>query len=665
MTSLLERLKERKLVQWAIAYLAGAWVLVEASSLVVQQFHWPEWIGQTITVMAAFGFFIVLVLAWYHGEKGRQQVSGPELLIISLLLTVAGVTLSWVGQSRIADTARADSPAVSSRTPDGRPFVAVLPLSNLSPAEEDAYLADGFHEELIAQLYKIGGLGVVSRTSVMGYRDPDRNIRQIASELGVMAVVEGSVQKIGQRMRLNIQLIDPDADDHLWSDQYDQEFSLDDLLDLQIAITRQIAGALKAELTPADNARLDARRTEDWDAYQAYLRGLYFLNLPHYSAEDAVRALREFELAVELDPEFALAWAQLAQAQARQVYYWADASEERRALAQTAADRARAAGEPSPEARLDLALAQLFLDRDAERALEEIAIAAVDLPNDPGVGWARSAALEMQGRFHESIQEQMRLLAMSPRDAAVHTQLAYLNWVIRDYPEALAQSDLALGLAPGHLWPNLMKVLTVWSHQGPTEETRRLSDGLPMRDSWVIWARYWDRMLLDEYQGALQSLTDWDSEWIRTKNWARPSVMYEALVYWAMGDTERATALFQESAVLLEREVRAFPDDPRYHSSLGVAYAALGREDQAISEGERGMALLPLSKDAFYGLGYVWDMAFIFTLLGDEAAAIRTIEGLLEVPGWMSSVWLEHDFRFDPLRGSPEFQALLERYRMD
>ena len=120
-------------------------------------------------------------------------------------------------QGRVADTAQADLRAAPHRAPDGRPFLAVLPLDNLSPGEDDAYLADGFHEELIAQLYKIGGLGVISRTSVMGYRDPDRNVRLIASELGVTAVVEGSVQKIGQRMRLTIQLIDPDTDDHLWA----------------------------------------------------------------------------------------------------------------------------------------------------------------------------------------------------------------------------------------------------------------------------------------------------------------------------------------------------------------------------------------------------------------------------------------------------------------
>jgi TolB-like protein len=663
MTSPLQRLKERKLAQWVIAYLAGVWVLVEASSLVGQQFHWPEWIGQTVIVLAAIGFFVTLVLAWYHGEKGRQRVSGPELLIIALLLAVAGFSLSWVRPGRVADTAQADSPAVLARTPDGRPFLAVLPLDNLSPGEDDAYLADGFHEELIAQLYKIGGLGVISRTSVMGYRDTDRNVRLIASELGVTAVVEGSVKKIGQQMRLTIQLIDPATDDHLWAETYDQDFSLDDLLDVQVSITRQIAGALKAELTPADHARLAVRRTEDWDAYQAYLRGLYFLNLPHFSAQDVVSALREFELAVELDPEFGLAWAQLAQSHARQVYYWADASDERIAMAQTAADRARAVGEPSPEALLGLTLAQLFLDRDAERALEDIGIAAVDLPNDPGVGGARSVALEIQGRFGESIREQMRLLTMSPLDAAVHTHLAYLNWLVREYPESLAQADLALGLAPDQLWPNLTKVLAVWSYQGPTEETRRLADGLPMRDSWVIWSRYWDRMLLDEYQDALRSLRDWDSEWIRTKNWARPSVMYEALAYWAMGDAERATALFQESAILLEREVGASPDDPRYHSSLGIAYAALGRENEAVSEGEKGMALLPLSKDAFYGLAYVWDMAFIYTLLGDEAAAIRTVGELLDLPGWMSSVWLENDFRSDPLRENPDFRALLEKYR--
>lgn len=658
MAPLFGRLKERKLGQWGCAYLAGAWVVYEATGTALEAWAVPVFLIRSIHVLLLFGFVGVLIGAWYHGEKGKQRVTGPELLMIALLLVMAGAVLSMLGEAGGDITSPAEAlPAPAA--PGDRPFVAALPFVNLSPLPGDAYLADGFHEELIAQLYKIGGLGVISRTSVMGYRDLERNMRQIASELGATAVVEGSVQKVGARVRLTIQLIDPGADDHLWMDQYDLDFSLDDLLDVQADIAEQIARALKAELTPAEQVRLDTRHTEDWDAYQAYLRGVYFLHRPHYTSEDVERALEEFRHATELDPGFALAWAVLAESHARQVYYWTDASKERIRAARHAAERARAAGELSPEVQLMLASARLHLDRDAEQALREIDRAARELPNDPEIRWARSAAFQIQGRFREAIEEQERLLTQSPRDAAVHTDLIFLNWVARDYAEAEAQADLARGLAADHMWPNLGKVLVVWSHRGPTHETRRLADGLAGNDGWVVWARYWDRMMKDEYAEAIQCLRGWDDAWVRTKMWARPLVMYEGWAHWAMEDTARAASLFHAAAELLEAETVAHPDDPRYHSSLGIAYAALGQADDALHEGRRAMALLPVSTDAFYSLGYVWDMAFTYTLLGDDDHAIQLLEELLGIPSWLSPVWLEHEFRFDPLKRDPRFQALV------
>ena len=662
MPSFLQRMKERKLVQWALAYLAGAWVLFEVSDVVGGHLAWPEPLYRGLLIILAVGLFVTLVLAWYHGERGHQRVSGPELLMISLLLVIAGAGL-FVLRSRGPTGSRLDeSPETLARTSDDRPFVAALPLVNLSPVSEDAYLASAFHEELITQLYKIGGLRVVSRTSVMEYREPDRNLRQIASELGVNSVVEGSVQKVQERIHINVQLIDAETDEHLWAQQYDRAFSLDNLLDVQAEIAQEIALALRAELTPEDQARLSVRHSDNWDAYQAYLRGLYFLHRPHYTSEDVTRALQEFERAVELDPTFALAWAELSVSHAQKVYFWTDASEERREMARRAADRALAAGEPSAEVRLALALAQLYLDRDAERALEEIAVAARELPNDPAVIEARSAALEIQGRFQESIDGYRLLQILNPREPTVHTHLAFLNWVTRNFTQAEADADHALSLAPDHLWTNLAKIMAVWFGGGPTEETRVLADGLTMRSGWVVWARYWDRMMMDEYQAAIQCLREWEDEWVRTKMWAGPLPLYEALAYRAMEDTDRAAAAFREATALLEAETRAHPYDPRYHSSLGLAYAGLGRREEAVREGERAVALLPLSRDAFYALGFLWDMAAIHTMTGNEDAAIRQIEELLAIPSFVSLAFLEHEFRFDPLRDNPGYQAVLERY---
>lgn len=654
-----DRLKQRKLVQWALAYLAGAWAVLEAAGYVGDQFGWPVLVGQVLTVVAVFGFLAILVLAWFHGEKGRQRMSGPEVMILTALLLVAGFTISKLeaGQQPAQSTAATafQPPGI----PDDRPSVAALPFANLSTLEEDAYLAGGIHEEVIAQLAKIGGLKVVSRTSVMGYQDLDQNIRQIAGALGVATILEGTVQKVLDRVRVTTILVDASTDEQLWSETFDREITLENLLDIQAEIALQIAEALQTELTVEEKALVGSGNTADLAAYQAYLRGRYFQHLPHYSEENVVRASFEFQQAVELDPTFALAWMELANAHAQQVFYWTDTSEERRELARTAAGKALELDSPAPEVRLELGLYHLWLHRDADRALEEIARAEEGLPNDPTVYEAKAAVYEVQGRFEEAVAEYQKALNLSPGDASILAALCWNHSNLREYETAEAFGQQAINRAPDQLWPNLHKVIAIWSGRGPNEESGRLLDGLPHNQDWVIWARFWQRMLGDRYEDALTVLSDSDFEWVRLKTWARPKSLFEAFAFQAQGQMDVAVQKFDEARELLEREVSATPDDPRYRSSLALAFAGLGRADEAVREGERAVALLPISEDAFYGLPYLWDLAAVHVMAGKVDEALDGIQHLLSIPSWVSPVWLEHDFRFDPLRGEPRFQALL------
>jgi len=664
-SSLFQRLKERKLVQWSLAYLAGAWVLVEASNLVVERFHWPEVIGQAIIILAALGFLIILVLAWYHGEKGRQKVSGAEWLILAALLVVAGIALSMLRPGDEAPSSPADSFVEPPGMLDDRPSLAALPFANLSSDEEDAYLSAGIHEEVIGQLSKIGGLRVVSRTSVMGYRETEKNIRQIATDLGVGAILEGSVQKVLDRVRVTAQLIDAATDEHLWVGSFDRAITLANLLDIQAEVARQIAAALQTELTMEEQALVGARYTENLAAYQAYLRGRYFQRLPHYSEEDVVRASREFQRAVELDSTFALAWMELANAHAQEVYYWTDASDERREMARVAAERAMKLDSPAPEVRLALGLYHLWLNRDSERALEEIARAEEGLPNDQAVYEARAAVFELLGRYEDAIVEYRKALNLSPGDASILTSMSWNYGTLRQYEAAETYGQEAINLAPDQMWPNLTKALAIWGDRGPTGETDQILENLPHTRGWVIWSRFWQRMLDDRYEEALLVLSDPDFEWVRVKMWARPKPLFEAFAYRAMGRMEEATRAFDEARQLLEQEVDSAPYDPRYRSSLALAYAGLGSKEEAVRAGERAVALLPTSEDAYYGLPFLWDLATVHAMVGNIEDALEGIEHLLAVPSWISSAWLEHDFRFDSLRDDPRFQALLEKYGGD
>jgi len=654
-----DRLKQRKLVQWALAYLAAAWAILEVAGYVGDQFGWPVLVGQILTILTVAGFFAFLVLARYHGEKGRQRVTVPEAALLTTIVVVAGVAISRLDFSQEGGSPYPGSSAQYLTISDDRPSVAALPFANLSSEEGDAYLAGGIHEEVIAQLAKIGGLRVVSRTSVMGYQDPNQNIREIASELGVETVLEGSVQKVLNRVRVTALLVKAVTDEQLWSQTFDQEITLENLLDIQAEVAHQIAGALQTELTVEERALVGAKLTDNLDAYQAYLRGRYFQHLPHYTQEDVRRASQELQRAVELDPAFALAWMELANAHAQQVYYWTDTSEERRDMARIAAENAIRLESPAPEVRLALGLYHLWLGRDGDRALDEIAHAEEGLPNDPAVYEARAAVYELQGRFEDAVSEYQKALNLSPGNASILASLCWNYSTLREYEAAEAYGRQAINRAPDQLWPNLHQAIAIWSGRGPTEESGRLLDGLSHSMDWIIWARFWQRMLADQYEDALAVLFDPDFEWVRVKTWARPRPLFEAFVFQAMGQTEEASRKFDEARGLLEREAATYPNDPRYRSSLALAFAGLGRTEEAIREGERAVTLLPISEDAFYGLPFLWDLAAVHAMVGNVEEALDGIEHLLSIPSWISPVWLEYDFRFDPLRGEARFQAFL------
>ena len=685
---LIVEIHRRSLWQVLAIYMGGAWACYELIDTITDRFVLPDWLPALAVVLFLLGLPFVVATACVREEAGprapAREVEAESVepgaaeargeavtrhrrflkwrnAAATLVVALAAwglVTTGWLifgsHEARRVGLGAGD-------VREERPSVAALPFVNLSGREEDAYFTQGIHGEILTHLQKIGGLKVISRTSMMEYRDSPKNAREIGRELNAGYLLEGEVLRAAREVRVNVQLIDSRTDEHVWAEIYDRELSIENLLDVQSEIARQIALALKTELTPEERLRIEARPTENMDAYQAYLRGRYFMHLPHFTVENLNRAMQEFERAVELDSTFALAHAQLALAHAQKVFFWVDASQRQRDLATSAVERAVRVGPESPDVQLALGLYHFWLHRDPQRALEAIDRAEEGLPNSQSVLEARAAVYELQGRFEEAIDVYLEALEISPRDASIHTNLAHNNWVLRRYDQAEAHAERAMTLAPDRFWPRLYKVFIIWSDRGANEETEAILEALPHDNPWVRWGRYWQRMLQDRYVEAIDVLSETDFEWIRLKTWARPNALLAALTYEAMGQEKEAKRLFDEARRALEHEVQAYPEDPRYRSSLGLAYAGLGRKEPAVGEGQRAVELLPLSKDAFYGLPYPWDLAAIYAMLGDETAALNEIENLLAVPSWISPTWLECDFRFDALRENRRFQELLEK----
>src|SRR5689334_22565979 len=269
MNEFFERLKQRKLVQWAIAYVAAAFALLQGIDIIAQQFGWPEGVRRGITLALVVGFFVTLIIAWYHGERGAQRVSGTELLIIGLVLAVGGGFL-W----RFAATSHpSDNKTLASRAATAIPdkSIAVLPFENLSEEKANAFFALGIQDEILTRLAKIADLKVISRTSTAQYQSKPESLTLIAQQLGVANILEGSVQTAGDAVHINVQLIKAATDAHLWAESYDRE--LKNIFGVEGEVAGAIAEALKATLTGAEKKAIAEKPTENMAAYDAYLRG--------------------------------------------------------------------------------------------------------------------------------------------------------------------------------------------------------------------------------------------------------------------------------------------------------------------------------------------------------------------------------------------------------
>ncbi len=448
MTPLLQRLRERKLFQWALAYLAGAWVLFQGVEVMAEPWGLSPGLQRTIHLLVAVGFLVALVLAWYHGEQGRQRVSGPELLIIALLLVVGALLIRMyrpeeaaAPESRRAETARPSAEgAVRS--------LAVLPLANLMGDPEQAFFVDGLHDILIGELAGISELTVISRTSVMRYRDTDRPLGEIAAELNVDALVEGSIFRADDSVRINVQLIRGSPEEHLWQGRY--EGRLSQAFGLQTQVAEAIAREVRLALSPREAERL-ARRTEvDPAVQEAYLRGraLWRTRTP----EGMRGALTHFQEVVATDSTFALAWSGLADVYSMGVFYGGldVGDDEAYRRAEQNALRALELDSDLAEAHAALGIARLVGAWDVE-AGERGLRRAIEL--NPNLAQAHNwlgDAINARGDAREALASFRRARELDPFSPLMNRGYAKGLYFVGQCEESIEAARTALELDPRH-----------------------------------------------------------------------------------------------------------------------------------------------------------------------------------------------------------------------
>src|SRR5436190_7498417 len=548
--------------------------------------------------------------------------------------------------------------------------IAVLPFQNLSKNEENAFFADGVQDEILTDLARIADLKVISRTSVMLYKAGNpRNLGEIGQQLGVAHVLEGNVQRAGGKVRVNAQLVDTRTDKHLWGQTYDRDLA--DVFAIQSEIAEKIADQLEAKISPREKAAIEEQPTKDLAAYDLYVRATALIDNAPYEGEwkDEFQAVDLLNQAVARDPGFLLAYCRLAEAHDTLYFTSVDRTPNRLALAKAAIDSAFRLKPDSGEAHLALATHFYLGYLDYDRARDELAIALRTLPNNARIFELSGRVDRRQGRWHDAVRNLEHAMELDPRNVNILEAAAVTYSYMRDYGQAKAIFDRLIALEPKDIYYRLWRARWIAFERADLRPVhgvlgKNFTDnpallrtaGLPSCFAMALWAR--DPVAADN---ALAAITE-NTFGVRMGSIVFTRAYAAGLVARMKGDEDGARAAFSAARTEQEKVVRAQPDDLTQSvelCSLGLIDAALGRKQEALSEGRRAVELLPVTKNAIEGADVLYFNAVICAQVGERDLAIEQLKTLAQIPGGAHYGELRLDPFWDPLRGDPRFEKIV------
>jgi serine/threonine-protein kinase len=543
--------------------------------------------------------------------------------------------------------------------------IAVLPFESLSDEKENAYFADGIQDDILTNLSKIGDLKVISRTSVLQYRGKPTNVREIGKALGVSNVLEGSVRRSGNKVRVNVQLIDANTDEHIWANDYDRDIT--DVFAIQSDLAQSIAEALQARLSPGEKSQMTRKPTENGEAYLAFVQA-HNLSCNFEDFEKLKQSEQLYQRAIDLDPNFALAIARYSQLQSW-IQHTFDPAAKRREKARTLAERALELQPDLPEGHLALGCSYYYGDNNYDAALEEFETAQRGLPNESEMYLYLGAIQRRQGRWADSTANLEKAVSLNPKDVWQLQNLAFNYQMQRNYSKANEIMDRALELNPTSVELLGVKSKLAIAEKGDfsvAEKAFETVKSAPMTDAQKlnVAAERANVFLLErKYQDGLDTAEQLPDDQLASFPGALWSKYYYiGFARTALGDESGASAAFARAKRAAEDELKISPGAAKLHIQLAKALAHLGDKNAALAEAQQASELDPESKDAFDGPEITEGVAEVQTIVGENDRAIELLDGLLSRPANLTVQALRINPIWDPLRNDPRFQALLVKY---
>jgi TolB-like protein/Tfp pilus assembly protein PilF len=673
MSGFFQELQRRKVYRVAAAYVIAAGFIIQIGSAVIPAWELPNWTLRLVIVLLLVGFPVALILAWAYdvtpeGIQVTPKVPGGHRRRNVTLLVAAGAIISIAAGFFLL-------PRASARKIDKS--IAVLPFQNLSAEKENAYFAEGIQNEILTKLATVRDLKVISRTSTAKYQSKPGNLKAVAQELGVSTILEGTVQRAGDKVRVNVQLIDARADAHLWARSYDRDFK--DVLSVESEVAAQIADALKANLSPIESHVLAAARTENTEAYDLFLRGQYefhqaesSLNADAYDRADAF-----YRQALARDPNFAEAAAELARNRLSRHWFVSPLAPAELEEVKSLIDRALALAPNSPEAHFALGLFFYWGHRQYEKALAEFNRTLELQPNNADARAFCAWVYRRRGEWERSLVDSQRAEQLDPRDSSIPTNIGATCNALRLWKDAERAELRALAVDPHNTQAAMFLVFTRLTTTGDVASARRALDDFPEVVKGIpggaggprgatgpgdigaviggpVYLDVIERRFTDAFQAVEKRVINDDRARLQ-------QLAGRVAIQVLAGEPEAAKSMGEEALPLLEARFRDRPDDTFAMTELSWVYLALGRNADALRLSRQAADIISLEKDALAGANFQMGLAQIEARAGAPEEAIKRLRHLLSIPagGAASIVGLKIDPVWDPIRNRPDFQQLL------